>query len=70
MLTNLRQFMQMPILQVMAPAQCRPTGWPGNVSVKPAGTDLAAIFSWNSSATTRLTTIEVRLDDFNQMQDL
>ena len=49
--------------QATGPARCRPTGWPGNASVRPAGMDLAAIFSSNRSATTRLTMTEVRFDD-------
>ena len=49
--------------QATGPARCRPTGWPGNASVRLAGMDLAAIFSSNRSATTRLTMTEVRFDD-------
>ena len=49
--------------QATGPARCRPTGWPGNASVRPAGMDLAAIFSSNRNATTRLTMTEVRFDD-------
>ena len=46
--------------QATGPVRCRPTGWPGNASVRRGGTDLAATFSLNSSAMTRLTMIEVR----------
>ena len=48
--------------QATGPVRCRPTGWPGNASVRLAGMDLAAIFSSNRSATTRSTMTEVRFD--------
>ena len=53
----------------MVHVQCRPTRWPGNACVRRGGTDLAAIFSLNNNAMTRLTMIEVRFDDHHEDLD-
>ena len=59
---NFENTLYMQTSQATGPVRCRPTGWPGNASVRPAGMDLAAIFSSNRSATTRSTMTEVRFD--------
>lgn len=55
-IARLRDALQTAMAMVLV--RCPPTGWPGNASVRRGGTDLAATFSLNSSAMTKLTMIE------------